>query len=167
MNYVSSKIAIFYLQLVGRLREVVFSKDYGFEVFTPCRRSSINSLSFLLFIANFIRRCQRSDPNLGECLKGTIESMRPEIANGIPELFIPPCEPLQIPEIRIKQNAGAIRMESVYSDILMSGLSNFTLRKCSVDKDLNRTVVDFWFPSVKMTAKYNIHGKVRGIVKII
>lgn len=87
--------------------------------------------------------------------------MRPKIADGIPELLIPPCEPLQIPEIRIKQNSGAIRMESVYSDINVTGLSNFTLRRCMVDMEKNRIVVDFWFPSLEMTAKYNLHGKVK------
>lgn len=87
--------------------------------------------------------------------------MRPQIAGGIPELLIPPCEPLKIPELRIKQNSGAIRMESVYSDIILSGISNFTLRNCKVDMDGKRIVVDFWFPSLHMTANYNLHGKVK------
>lgn len=82
------------------------------------------------------------------------------MTTGIPELLIPPCEPLSIPEIRIKQNAGAIRMESVYSDVVVSGLSNFTLRKIHVDQKTGGFRIDFWFPLLKMSSNYHIHGKV-------
>lgn len=57
-------------------------------------------------------------------------------------------------------------MESVYSDINMSGITNFTLRKCNIDMVQNRVVADFWFPTLKLTAKYNIHGKVKRKQKI-
>lgn len=41
--------------------------------------------------------------------------------------MIPPCDPLVVPKISIKQNSGAINMDSEYSDIKVSGLSNFDL----------------------------------------
>lgn len=82
------------------------------------------------------------------------------LTSGIPELLIPPCEPLSIPEIRIKQNAGAIRMECIYSDVVISGLSNFTIRKVHVDKLSGSFRIDFWFPMLKMSSKYHINGKV-------
>lgn len=75
------------------------------------------------------------------------------------DLLIPPCEPLKIPEIHIKQNAGAIRVESEYSDMVISGLSNFTLRDINVDVPNKRMQADLWFPTLEMTSNYLIHGK--------
>lgn len=73
--------------------------------------------------------------------------------------MIPPCEPLKIPEINIKQNAGAIRIESQYSDMVIAGFSNFTLRDISVDVAKKRLQADLWFPELGMTSNYLIHGK--------
>lgn len=103
--------------------------------------------------------CNKNDPNLKDCLRNAIESIRANLTEGIPELLIPPCEPLRIPEIRIKQNAGAIRMESQYSNVTISGLSNFTLRDIDVDPQLGRFRADLWFPVLEMTSNYLIHGK--------
>lgn len=118
---------------------------------------STNTNQFIL--AQILKRCHRNDPNLKECLRTAIESIRLNLTDGIPELLIPPCEPLKIPEINIKQNAGAIRIESQYSDMVMSGLSNFTLRDISVDVPKNRLQADLWFPELEMTSNYLIHGK--------
>lgn len=116
------------------------------------------------FIAHFLKKCNKNDPNLDNCLREAIELLRSNkeknLTNGIPELLIPPCEPLSIPEIRIKQHAGAIRMECIYSDVVISGLSNFTIRKVHMDKLSGSFRIDFWFPILKMSSKYLINGKV-------
>lgn len=82
---------------------------------------------FLLNLADYLKVCHQSDPKLNECIQASIELLRPQLAEGIQELLIPPCEPLQIPKVTIKQNAGAISMESEYSSIMVYGLSNFTI----------------------------------------
>lgn len=103
--------------------------------------------------------CRKTDPDLNECIRKSIEMLRPKLSEGIPELLVPPCEPLNIPKINIKQNAGAIRMESDYTDVSVSGLSNFTLRSVRIDTKNNKFRVNLWFPALKMTANYHIHGK--------
>lgn len=107
-----------------------------------------------------MKKCHRNDPNLKECLRNVIESFRGNLSNGIPELMVPPCEPLQIPEIHIKQNAGAIWVESQYNNVIIHGLSNFTLRDIHVDLELKELRVDMWFPVLKMTSNYIIQGKI-------
>lgn len=103
--------------------------------------------------------CRKSDPNLSDCVNASIELLRPKLANGIPELLLPPSEPLEIPQITIQQNAGAIRMESEYTNIMVYGLSNFTLRYIRIDADTNKFRIKLWFPQLKMTSDYHIHGK--------
>lgn len=114
----------------------------------------------MFFSAPILKQCNKNDPNLTECIRQTIESMRANLTHGIPELLIPPCEPLQIPEIRITQNAGAIRMDSEYSNVIIYGLSNFTLRDIHVDPVKKNCRADLWFPMLKMTSNYLLQGKV-------
>lgn len=82
----------------------------------------------LFLTASYLKICHRKDPHLNQCVQESIEKLRPKLAQGIKELLLPSCEPLEIPQIAIKQNAGAISMESVYSDILVYGLTNFTIQ---------------------------------------
>lgn len=113
-----------------------------------------------LFAAQILKLCRRNDPNVTDCLRKTIETLRANLTKGIPELMIPPCEPLQIPEISIQQNAGAIRLQSTYRNIIIKGLSNFTLRNISVDAKEGRLQADLWFPTLQMASNYLIHGKI-------
>lgn len=113
-----------------------------------------------IILASILKQCHKNDPNLSECLRRAIETVRANLSQGIPELLIPPCEPLKIPEIRIQQNAGAIRMDSEYSNIVISGLSNFTLRDIHVDTKLDSIRADLWFPVLQMTSNYMLQGKI-------
>lgn len=119
---------------------------------------TINQITNIL--ASILKQCHKNDPNLSQCLRGAIEAIRVNLSQGIPELLIPPCEPLKISEIRIKQNAGAIRMDSEYNNIVISGLSNFTLRDINVDTKMNSVRADLWFPVLQMTSNYMLQGKV-------
>lgn len=48
---------------------------------------------------------------------------------GIPELFIPSCEPLCIPEIVMNQgNKGSVSVQSIYRNIRVYGPSQFVLK---------------------------------------
>lgn len=49
--------------------------------------------------------------------------------SGIPELFIPSCEPLYIPEIVMNQgNKGSVSVQSIYRNIRVYGPSQFVLK---------------------------------------
>lgn len=72
--------------------------------------------------------CHQSDPNINECVERAIMEIQPKLRDGLPELMIPACEPFYVPQVTIRQNAGAISMESIYSDIHVYGMTNFTLK---------------------------------------
>lgn len=104
-------------------------------------------------------KCRRSDPHLNDCVRKSIESMRPKLSSGIDDMLIPPCEPLSIPEISIKQNSGAVHMDSLYSNIIVYGMSNFTLRDINIDTKTYKCRINLWFPTLRITADYSITGK--------
>lgn len=114
---------------------------------------------FLQTLADILKKCHKNDPNLSDCIRNVIESVRANLSHGIPELLIPPCEPLEIPVVRLKQNAGAIRLESEYSRVNISGLSNFTLRDIYIDPSFNYFRAELWFPILQMTSNYMMQGK--------
>lgn len=103
--------------------------------------------------------CRRNDPNLNECVRNLIEKMRTKLANGIPEMMLPRMEPLSIPEIAIKQNSGAIQVDSKYTNIIVQGMSNFTLNDVAIDLNNRKFCVNLWFPSLYMTADYHLRGR--------
>ncbi|XP_060843532.1 protein takeout-like [Rhopalosiphum padi] len=110
---------------------------------------------------NILRTCHRSDPNLNDCIKGAIEDLRPQLARGIPELFIPSCEPLYIPEIVMNQgNKGSVSVQSIYRDIRVFGPSQFILKSVKVDLEKERIRIKVWLPFLHMTANYTIEGRI-------
>jgi hypothetical protein len=80
------------------------------------------------FSASFIKVCRRSDPHLNDCIKNSVEHLRPLLAKGIPEFDIPSCEPLCIPEVVIDQGSGAVAVRSTYRNVKVYGPSKFILR---------------------------------------
>ncbi|KAJ6632997.1 Protein takeout [Pseudolycoriella hygida] len=110
-------------------------------------------------IPSYLKVCHRKDPKLNECVKESIEKLRPKLVSGIKELLLPSCEPLEIPQVAIKQNAGAISMESVYSNVMVHGLTNFTLQGVRVDPETNKFRIKFWFPHLKLFGNYKMDGK--------
>lgn len=81
-----------------------------------------------MFSASCLSICHRSDPNFTECIKGSIEKLRPLLKKGIPELGIPSCEPLIIPEVILDQGTGAVSIKANYKNIKVYGPSNFMLK---------------------------------------
>ncbi|KAG4080304.1 hypothetical protein HA402_010796 [Bradysia odoriphaga] len=111
-------------------------------------------------IPAYLKICHRKDPNLNECVKESIETLRPQLATGIKELLLPSCEPLQIPQIAIKQNSGAISMESLYSNVLVYGLTNFTLNGVRLDLEKKLLSFDLVIPRLRIDATYNLKGNI-------
>lgn len=88
----------------------------------------MTNAKIVLFLASFLKICHRSDPNLNECVKRSVESLKPYLKTGIPALQIPPCEPLRVPQIEISQTAGPISVKSTYTNIEIQGGTNFILK---------------------------------------
>ncbi|RZC41969.1 takeout, partial [Asbolus verrucosus] len=104
--------------------------------------------------------CHRSDPRLSDCIKNSVESLRPLLARGIPEFDIPSCEPLCIPEVVIDRGAGAVAVRSTYRDIKVYGPSQFVLRHIRIDMERNRIRIKLWLPRLQLTSKYTMEGRI-------
>jgi Haemolymph juvenile hormone binding protein (JHBP) len=117
-------------------------------------------LSFCLVPASYIKPCRRDDPKLNECVKSIIEGLRSQMAEGIPELLVPPCEPLIVPQLNISQQHGAVHAMCECTNIEVKGPSNFQLQSVRVylDKDEFRLIIRF--PELHMKSNYKLQGKI-------
>ncbi|XP_058803114.1 protein takeout-like [Phymastichus coffea] len=111
-------------------------------------------------IPSFLRICRRSDPHLNECVKHSVNSLRPYLKSGIPALHIPPCEPLNVPEIELSQASGPVSVSSSYSNIEIWGGTEFILKSVKLDLDKSRIRLKLNIPRLEMQADYTMQGKI-------
>lgn len=88
---------------------------------------------FFLFDTVEIPKCRKSDPLINQCIRNAVGKLRPFISTGAPELGLPPGEPLKIDSIGLDNNAGNIRIKGIFSNLVISGISNFTIRDLRTD----------------------------------
>lgn len=112
------------------------------------------------FDTSFIQKCSRSDPQLNTCLRNTFNNLRPYLARGIPEIGLPPMEPLKIDHLGIENQAGNIRIKGSFTNVVNAGASNFTVKE--IRSDLNKLRVDLglYIPHIKSKGRYEVNGQV-------
>lgn len=53
--------------------------------------------------------------------------------SGIPEIGLPPMEPLKIDLLGLENNAGNIRIKGAFTNVVNTGASNFTVKEVRSD----------------------------------
>ncbi|KAL7294600.1 hypothetical protein TKK_0011906 [Trichogramma kaykai] len=111
-------------------------------------------------IPSFLKICKRNDPHLNECIKSSVDMLKPYLKTGIPELHIPPCEPLNVPEVELAQASGPVSVKSAYSNIRVWGPSEFLLKSVKIDLDKDRIRLKLHIPRLEMKCDYKMEGKI-------
>ena len=57
------------------------------------------------------------------------------MARGIPQIGVPPMEPMKIDYLGIENQAGNIRIKGAFTNVVNHGASNFTVKE--IRSDLN------------------------------
>ncbi|XP_073985297.1 protein takeout-like [Rhodnius prolixus] len=111
-------------------------------------------------IPSFIKICKQSDPELDECVKESVEQIRPYLSKGIPELNIPGCEPLVLPEIVMNQGKGSVSVQSKYTNIKIFGPTNFKLESVKLDLENDKVKIKLSLPRLETSGDYTISGRI-------
>uniref|UniRef100_A0A1B0CU11 Uncharacterized protein n=2 Tax=Lutzomyia longipalpis TaxID=7200 RepID=A0A1B0CU11_LUTLO len=82
------------------------------------------------------------------------------LSRGIPQLSLPPCNPLHLPKVSFSQDQGPINLNSTYTNIKIHGLSDFELQSVKIDLKRNYFQLRMMFPELYMTANYRISGHI-------
>lgn len=80
-----------------------------------------------MFSADYIKTCRRTDPQLEQCINSSIESIRNRLVKGIPELDVPPLEPLLLNEVTLSRGPDGAKIEAGVKNVKVHGPSNFII----------------------------------------
>lgn len=84
--------------------------------------------SLILILAEYLHICTKNDPNLPDCIKKSIENLRPYLVRGIPELEIPSIDPIDIGDLLVAENTRQNGIQITAKDIKSYGSSAFRIR---------------------------------------
>ncbi|XP_049535240.1 protein takeout-like [Anopheles darlingi] len=109
---------------------------------------------------SYILPCRRSDPEINKCIRNSLNFVKPYVARGLPELKTPALEPLRIEELAMENNAGAVRIKALFTDIVASGAGNYTIKEVRSDLKKLRIDMSIGIPRVETRGKYEVIGNV-------
>ncbi|XP_052864667.1 protein takeout-like [Anopheles cruzii] len=108
----------------------------------------------------YILPCRRSDPEINKCIRNSLNFVKPYVARGLPELKTPALEPLRIEELAMENNAGAVRIKALFTDIVAHGAGNYTIKEVRSDLKKLRIDMSIGIPRVESRGKYEVIGNV-------
>lgn len=72
--------------------------------------------------------CTRNEPNINECIKHSIEVLRPFLVRGIPEIDIPSIDPIDIGDLLVAEHTRSNGIQITAKDIKSYGASSFVIK---------------------------------------
>nr|XP_023014681.1 uncharacterized protein LOC111504369 [Leptinotarsa decemlineata] len=107
-------------------------------------------------------RCHRSDQFLNKCMLQAMETVRPFIAKGIPEINLPPFEPLFVKGFEVDRDTEALRIKANLTNVFVHGLTNYDCRTFEFRVPSLQFATRCSFKEVKLVSDYTISGSVLG-----
>ncbi|KAI4499871.1 hypothetical protein M0802_005127 [Mischocyttarus mexicanus] len=111
-------------------------------------------------IPEYILPCSAKDPKIEICVAKMLNHLKPYLSKGIPELELPPTEPLYIPELGMENGQGAVRVSALFSNITVFNANNFNITKVRTDLNTLRIDLHLTLPKVELQGHYEIAGNV-------
>lgn len=83
---------------------------------------------FANILADYIRVCKAGEEDLAKCIISSVEELRPQLKDGIPELDVPPLEPLPMDKIQLKRGPTNARIDANITELKIWGPSDFEIK---------------------------------------
>ncbi|XP_075981433.1 protein takeout-like [Anticarsia gemmatalis] len=132
---------------------------------------SLNNLltSFVFFCAitgglfkelpSYIHVCQRDPNTIQDCVLKSIESLKPQLIAGIPEIDVPSIDPFFIPEIKAL-TTDSIPIRASGQNVKVTGAGDFKIKSLSVDVDTLLIKVRVRFPKLHFEGDYKLDTQI-------
>ncbi|XP_003699596.2 uncharacterized protein LOC100875174 [Megachile rotundata] len=108
-------------------------------------------------VPSYITVCGLRNPNLDDCILNSVSSLREKLRQGIPDLDIPPVEPLKIAEMKLTDQPT---FKAVATNISISGLLTYHVNHLHYDLKKQQIDLDVRFDNIKLDALYNVDAKI-------
>ncbi|CAH2262296.1 jg26863 [Pararge aegeria aegeria] len=110
-------------------------------------------------IPDYIKICKRDQSTVSNCVRNSIENLRPKLISGIPELNVPSLEPFYIPEI-VAVSGDLVPLKASGKDVKVSGAGNFTIKSVTVNLDTLSIRARVRFPKLHLDGRYNLDTQI-------
>nr|CAD7269437.1 unnamed protein product [Timema shepardi] len=110
--------------------------------------------------ASYIEICSRNDPNIENCIINSIEKVRPKLLTGIPELDVPPIEPLVLKEVVVSRGANAAIFRAVGSNVKVYGPAQFQITGLKVDLKNMVFYINLKLPELYFDGDYDVNARI-------
>ncbi|KAL1490579.1 hypothetical protein ABEB36_013249 [Hypothenemus hampei] len=108
-------------------------------------------------IPSYIHLCHRNDPKLKECIIDSIETLRPKLKEGIPEINVPPIEPLPLEEIKLRSGPNSAQINANFTNVQVWGISKLVIQDIQVNLPKQVFLVHLLLPKLYFTGDYDIN----------
>ncbi|KAF2878655.1 hypothetical protein ILUMI_27514 [Ignelater luminosus] len=111
-------------------------------------------------LPSYFPRCHVDDPELEKCLIEATKTVRPHVKKGVPELNIPPMDPLVIPEVTLQQGTNAVNYKMKLINATIRGLGDYEFTEFVYDPKTFIFHGTSLFKGISLVSNYNIDGKI-------
>lgn len=116
--------------------------------------------SYVLETPEYILPCSRSDPKLNDCVKRLFNHLRPYLIRGIPEIEVPPVEPLSINKLYMENGHGPVRVRAAFNNVTAFGASNYSINNVKADVAHWKIELHLTIPRIEVKGQYEVTGNV-------
>jgi len=99
--------------------------------------------------------CLGEGKTVDDCTAQTLENFRPNMETGVPELGLPPLDPMTIDRIGFK----FFNVTSEFTNTKLNGFKDFKLESSKIDKQERTWKVELFLPELKASGTYQLAGK--------
>lgn len=111
-------------------------------------------------IPKFLKICHRSDPKLVDCMIDSIQSLRPSLITGIPDLGIPSIDPMDVGNLLVSESTQSNGLRISAKNIRAFGASTFKIKKLEVIEYGSTYNVEVFFPKLEVEGTYDVNGQI-------
>ncbi|XKL60769.1 hypothetical protein PGB90_007826 [Kerria lacca] len=109
-------------------------------------------------LPDYIHLCKKEDPELNKCLVNLFESLRPKLGQGIPEIELPPLDPLILHEIVIFPGGNG-KMKLFAHEVKVTGVKNLKINRVKVNIKKLEVEVSVYFPFLHFEGMYDVNAR--------
>ena len=108
-------------------------------------------------IPPYIYICGIKNPNLDDCIIKSVAILSKKLAAGIPELNVPPTDPMLIGDMTLIDIAN---FKAIGSDVTLSGLLTYHINSLHLDLEKQQVDFDLNLAEAKIDGNYNISARI-------
>ncbi|KAM3963654.1 protein takeout [Aphomia sociella] len=131
-----------------------------FELFVVTIVLHYSTAEYFKTKPSFIQTCMRSDPDFDDCSKQAVQKLFDALGPGLPEIDMPPLDPMKIPKIRILQGDGPVNVNAALDDVTVTGFGQTEVLLSQVDSKSYDFYTRVRVPKIRIEGTYELKGKI-------